>query len=141
MMKLLTCACGAKWQEYAPLLLRLVLGAIFIAHGYQKIQMGVDGVAGFLAGLGIPLPAVAAVLLIAAEFVGGIFLVLGLLTHWTSKVLAFVALVALVTVHLQNGFTGQGGYEFILLILVGCLSLMITGGGKWALDKKLKKSA
>jgi putative oxidoreductase len=141
MMKLLNCTCGDKWKEYAPLLLRLVLGAIFIVHGYQKIERGVGPTAEFLETLNIPLPVIAAVLLITAELVGGIFLVLGLFTHWTSKILAFVALVALLTVHIGNGFTGQGGYEFILLILVGCLSLMLTGGGKWALDKKLKKTA
>ncbi len=140
MMKLLNCTCGEKWKEYAPLLLRLVLGAIFIAHGYQKIQGGVDGVAGMLTDLGFPLPMLFAVLLIVAEFVGGIFLVLGLMTHWTSKILAFVALVALVTVHLPNGFIGKGGYEFILLIFVGCVSVMLTGAGKWALDSKLRKS-
>ena len=70
---------------------------------------------------------------------GGIFLILGAYTHWTAKILAFVALVALVTVHLKNGFMGPGGYEFILLILAASVSLMITGAGKYSLDRKVLK--
>lgn len=133
------CACGAKWQDVAPLILRVVLGAIFLVHGYQKLQQGVPAVSGFVASIGFPFPGLFAVLLIAAEVLGGIFLILGVFTHWSAKILTFVAIVALVTVHLKNGFTGPGGYEFILLILVATLSVMITGAGKYSLDAKMKK--
>ncbi len=139
MKNLLKCACGEKWQDVAPLVLRLVTGAIFLGHGWQKVGMGLPGVTGFLGGLGFPAPEVFAVLLIAAEVLGGIFLILGAYTHWTAKILAFVALVALVTVHLKNGFMGPGGYEFILLILAASVSLMITGAGKYSLDRKVLK--
>ncbi|HWH07430.1 MAG TPA: DoxX family protein [Candidatus Paceibacterota bacterium] len=126
-------------RDLAPFLLRVVVGLIFIMHGYQKLTMGVEGVTGFLGGLGFPMPALFAVLLIAAELGGGILLVLGVLTHWVAKILALVALVALVTVHLQNGFFLPGGYEFILLILVASISLVLTGPGRYALDKKMRK--
>jgi putative oxidoreductase len=131
--------CAEKWGAVAPLVLRVVVGAIFAMHGYQKLtMMGVPGVSGFLTMLGFPMPDVFAVLLIAAELGGGILLILGLFTHWTAKVLAFVALVALATVHLSKGFF-LPGYEFILLILAASVSVMITGAGKYSLDHKLKK--
>jgi putative oxidoreductase len=131
--------CAEKWGAVAPLVLRVVVGVIFAMHGYQKLtMMGVPGVSGFLTMLGFPMPDVFAVLLIAAELGGGILLILGLFTHWTAKVLAFVALVALVTVHLSKGFF-LPGYEFILLILAASVSVMITGAGKYSLDHKMKK--
>jgi putative oxidoreductase len=140
MNKLLNCMCAEKWGPFAPFFLRIVTGAIFLVHGWQKVENGIPGVAGFLSGLGFPAPEVFAVLLIVAEVGGGILLILGAWTHWVAKILAFVALVALVTVHLPNGFTGQGGYEFILLIFAASVSLMITGAGKWSADHKwLKK--
>lgn len=139
MKNLLLCDCSGKWGALAPFLLRVVTGAIFAVHGWMKFQGGIPGTAGFLSSLGFPAPEVFAVILIAAELGGGILLILGAFTHWVSKVLAFVALVALVTVHLKNGFlVGNGGYEFILLILVACVSLMITGAGAWSVDRKLR---
>lgn len=139
MKNLLKCACGERMQDVAPFALRLVLGAIFIAHGYQKWVGGVDYTAGFLDSLGFPMPAVFAVLLIVAELGGGILLLFGAFTHWNAKILAFVSAVALLTVHAGKGFfVSQQGFEFILLILAGCISLMITGAGRWSVDWALK---
>ncbi len=136
------CNCAARAADVAPLVLRVVLGVIFLLHGYQKLMMGIPGVTGFLGSLGFPMPGVFAVILIAAELLGGLMLILGLLTHWSAKVLAFVALVALLTVHAKNGFfISGGGYEFILLIFAASVSLMVTGAGKWSLDRVLSKKA
>ncbi|MBP6860449.1 MAG: DoxX family protein [Candidatus Pacebacteria bacterium] len=121
-------------------LIRIVVGAIFVAHGYEKYVGGVAGVANMLTKYNFPAPDMFAVILIAAELIGGTLLILGALTHWVSKVLTIVAAVALVVVHLPNGFTGQGGYEFILLILVCCIALMIAGPGKWSVDAMMKKN-
>lgn len=143
-MKFFTdCSCSSAWGGYAPLVLRVVTGVIFAMHGYQKLmQMGVEGTAGFLMGLGFPMATVFAVLLIVAELVGGLMLIAGFWTHWTSKVLAVVALVALFTVHISNGFfMATGGYEFILLILAATVSLMITGAGAFSVDGWMKKPA
>lgn len=119
--------------------IRVVTGLIFAMHGYQKLMGGVDGVAGFLGGLGFPVPMFMAVLLIAAELGGGILLILGLWTHWIAKVLAFVALVALLSVHVSKGFfLGTGGYEYILLLLTTTISLVITGPGCWSVDAWLR---
>lgn len=140
MRNILQCHCGPKFAAFAALFLRVVVGVIFLVHGWQKLEGGVAGTAGFLATLGFPAPEFFAVLLIAAEVIGGALLIIGLLTHWAAKILAIVALVALVTVHLKNGFLASaGGYEFILLILAATLSVMAMGGGKWSVDAHLKK--
>jgi len=141
MKKLLNCNCLGKWGAVAPLVLRVVVGIVFAMHGWQKLTvMGVGGVEGMLAALGFPMAGVLAVVLIAAELVGGILLILGLFTHWSAKALIVVAAVALFGVHLQNGFfLGTGGYEYILLILAAVISVAITGPGKYSLDAKMHK--
>ncbi len=140
MKSIMNCTCADKWGSVAPLVLRVVTGLIFLLHGWMKITvMGIPGVTGMLTSLGFPMPEVFAVLLIAGEVLGGLFLILGLMTHWSAKVTAFIALVALVTVHLSKGFF-LPGYEFILLLLAASVSLMITGPGKYSLDAKMKKA-
>ena len=129
-----------SWRGYAPTVLRVVTGIIFALHGYQKLEGGLPMVAGMLEGMGFPAPMLFAVLLITAELGGGIFLILGFLTRPSAKILAIVSLVALVVVHLKNGFfMATGGYEYILLLLAACVSLMFSGAGKWSLDGKLWK--
>ena len=140
MQNILKCTCGDKWIGVGPLLVRVTVGLIFAMHGWQKLEGGVPGVAGFLGSLGFPSPEVFAVVLIAVELIGGILLIAGAFTHWVAKILALVAVIALFTVHAGNGFfMATGGYEFILLILAATLSLVFTGPGKWAVDSKLLK--
>lgn len=128
------------WRDFAPLVLRLATGVIFMMHGLQKLQGGLDGVTGMLAGMGFPLPALFAVLLIAAELGGGILLILGLLTRLAAKSLVIVSLIALFMVHFPNGFfMSTGGYEFILLLLAASVSLVLSGPGKWSLDRVVWK--
>lgn len=132
--------CSDTWRDVAPLFLRVATGAVFAMHGLQKLQTGVPGVAGFLGSLGFPAPELFAMLLIAAELGGGILLILGAFTHWVAKILAFVALVALLTVHIGKGFfLATGGYEFILLLLAASVSLMVTGAGKWSVDHLMRR--
>jgi putative oxidoreductase len=142
MQKLLQCACAEKWGDFAPLVLRIVVGAVFAVHGADKLfNNGLDGTAGFLDGLGLPIPVVFAVLLIAAELLGGVALIVGLFTHWAAKVNLIVAIVAFFTVHMSNGFSvREGGYEYIIVLAAALFSLMITGAGKYSLDAKMKKT-
>lgn len=140
MRTVIECSYMNRWREYAPLVLRLVTGLVFFMHGWQKLETGVPGITGFMASLGFPIPAVFAVLLIAAELVGGAFLILGVFTRLSAKVLAVVALVGLITVHLPNGFfANEGGYEFILLLLAACVSLAFSGAGRFSLDARIWK--
>lgn len=129
-----------SWRDYAPLVLRLGVGVIFAMHGWQKLQGGLPAVAGLVSSLGFPAPEFFAVLLIAAELLGGIMLIVGFLTRWAAKSLVVVSLVALFMVHLPNGFfMSTGGYEFILLLLAGSVSLALSGAGKWSLDRMVWK--
>ncbi len=136
MTNLLWCKCSAMWGDWAPLVLRVALGSIFAWHGYDKIfSIGIPGVTGFLASLGLPLPSLMAYLLAYGELIGGVLLILGLFTHWVTKFDMIVALVAFFTVHATKGFSiAGGGYEYIVLIFAAAFSLMVTGAGKYSLD-------
>ena len=95
----------------------------------------------FFAANGIPLANYAAVIVAFAEFFGGLFLVLGVLTRWTTLVLIFQMLVALFKVHLKNGLlVSNGGYEFVLLILAGLVVLLVNGAGSLSLGKMMSKN-
>lgn len=133
------CKCSEKWQDIAPLILRLALGFIFLVHGWQKISG--DFFPGFLTQLSVPMPAFFAFIVTWLEFLGGIALILGLLTHLASKLLAIEMLVALFLVHIKNGFyITNGGAEFALALFAGCVALMIIGAGKFSIDAKIMKS-
>lgn len=125
-----------RFHAWAPLILRVALGSIFVMHGYQKIfVMGLPGVGGFLGSLGFPMPEVLAYVLAYGEFLGGLLLIAGLFTHWVAKFDIIVTFLALLTVHWDNGFwVGNGGYEFVMLMLAASISLLITGAGKYSLD-------
>jgi putative oxidoreductase len=73
-----------------------------------------------------------------AEFVGGILVILGLLTPLAALILIGVMIVAVLTVHLKNGFFNtNGGYEFNLALAGMALTLLIIGAGAYSLDSAL----
>ncbi|MBI4159456.1 DoxX family protein [Candidatus Woesearchaeota archaeon] len=125
-----------KYSTWAPLFLRLALGAVFIAHGADKLFGGIPGTAQFFAGLSIPLPGIAAWVVALVEFFGGIALVIGLFTRYAGLLLAVNMLVALFTAHLKDGvFTN---YELPMVLLAGAIALTLRGSGKLAIDNYLK---
>lgn len=129
----------AEWQGWGLTILRIVIGIVFIAHGWQKLFMnGIDGTAGFFGQIGVPAPAIMAVIVTAIELLGGIALVLGFFTRYAALLLAGDMLVATLMVHLPNGFfASDGGYEFTLTLLAASLALALSGGGEAALDRAL----
>jgi putative oxidoreductase len=132
----------------ATTILRVVLGIVFFAHGAQKMLgwfggYGFSGTMGYFTGA-MHIPAFFALLAIAAEFFGGLGLILGLLTRVAAFGIAVNMLVAVVMVHSQFGFfanwsgTQKGeGYEYHLLALAICVFLIIKGAGAVSLDRKL----
>lgn len=121
------------------LVLRLALGAVFIAHGWQKVF--VDGLAatteGF-AGMGIPFAAVLAPVAALTELLAGAAIIVGLLTRIAAAGLAVTALVALFLVHAPNGFfMATGGIEFLLVLAAGAIALILTGAGRLSADAAL----
>lgn len=119
-------------SAWGPLFLRLSVGAIFIVHGSQKLfgafgGSGLNGFAGMLGQMGLK-PAIAwAVLVGVVEFLGGIVLVLGIKTRFAALLIGIVMVVAIFGVHLKSGFFG---FEFPLVLLGACISLLLTGGGR-----------
>ena len=121
-----------RLQPLGLLILRLVLGAIMIAHGWQKIAAHLHGIMGMLPHLGIP--AWMAYLVVAAEFGGGILVVLGLITRCAAFAILIDMSVAILKVHLKNGLTGQGGFEFPLACWAIAFALIFLGAGPISLD-------
>lgn len=139
-MKLLSSDAGL-----APLALRLPVGIIFIAHGAQKLfgafgGYGLEGTGQWMASIGLEPGYLMALMAGGAEFFGGLFILLGLLTRPTALVLAVTMLVAIVTVHVGNGlFMANNGYEFGLALFAVSVSLMFSGSGKVAIDNIIAK--
>ncbi|SFC90250.1 DoxX family protein [Pseudoalteromonas denitrificans] len=125
----------------APFILRLVLGIIFIGHGWGKLfgEGNPDGFAGWLASMGLEPSYLLAVAAGLSETLGGALLIVGLLTRAAAGSLVIVMLVAISFVHLDAGMFGKGGYEFQLLLMAGVMSLLIQGPGKYSLDEVINK--
>jgi putative oxidoreductase len=115
------------------LVLRLALGAVMIAHGYQKVFGGMTQFTGMLSHMGIP--AWMGYLTAAAEFGGGILVVVGFLTRFAAFAIFIDMLVAIAKVHLAHGFFSKnGGFEFPMALAAIAFSLILTGGGPIAID-------
>jgi putative oxidoreductase len=122
------------------LILRVALGAIMAAHGVQKLfgwfgGPGVERTTGMATALGFRPARFHAWLVGLAESIGGVLVALGLLTPLGAAAIAGVMLVAIPTVHWSKGFfTGNGGYEFNLLIAAAAVALGFTGPGIVSVD-------
>ncbi|MGQ0641769.1 MAG: DoxX family protein, partial [Gemmatimonadaceae bacterium] len=77
-----------RQADLSLLMIRVMAGIIFMVHGWQKVSMGLEGVAGFFGQAGAPFPALAAPLVTYLELVGGAALILGLLTRPVAAMLA-----------------------------------------------------
>ncbi|WP_448249465.1 DoxX family protein [Thalassotalea agariperforans] len=127
-------------QSYATLPLRVIAGIIFSAHGAQKLfawfgGYGLDGTGQWMESIGLAPGFLMALLAGSAEFIGGLLLIIGLLTRPASLVLAITMLVAIFSVHFANGlFMSNNGYEFALALFAISVALMIQGGGKLSID-------
>ena len=121
----------------------MVLGVIFIGHGAQKLfgSFGGPRISGFakmLEQLGVKPAKPMAILAGLAEFGGGILVMVGLLTPLAALALIVVMIVAILTVHLRNGFFNtNGGYEFNLALAGMALVLLIAGAGGYSIDSVL----
>lgn len=138
-------------DDFSLTLLRLVLGVVFFAHGAQK-ALGWFGGYGFSGTMGfftqqMHIPAPLAFLAIAAEFLGSIGLLLGLLGRVAAFGITCNMVVAVCMIHRHIGFfanwSGQQkgeGYEYHLLAIAIALSIMIKGSGAFSADGALSRS-
>jgi putative oxidoreductase len=129
--------------EYGLLLLRLVLGLTFAAHGSQKLfgafgGPGLRGAAEYLGGLGYRAPLAMAFVAGSFEMASGILLACGLLTPLAALTIAVLMLNAIGAELLRNGFWVRfGGCEYALLIWTIAVALAATGPGQLSLDAAL----
>ncbi|MES2425573.1 MAG: DoxX family protein [Bacteroidota bacterium] len=144
---------NTKYHQYAPLILRLVVGYGFAAHGWAKIIRGPAGLEKLLTQTGIPLPHLSSLILPYIELLGGLAILLGIFTTIIATPLICTMVVAVITIHFKFGFStvntigltstgpkfGPPGYEINLLYIAGLLSLMLTGAGVFSVDDWLIK--
>jgi putative oxidoreductase len=139
-------------DDTALAVIRITLGIVMFAHGSQKM-LGWFGGYGFSGTMGMfenqmHIPAPFAFLAIAAEFFGGIGLLLGLLGRVAALGITVNMLVAIATVHLPNGFfmnwSGQQkgeGFEYHLLVLAITTVVMVYGSGAWSVDCAMSRGS
>jgi putative oxidoreductase len=131
----------ATQAGYGLTILRIIAGVTFAAHGAQKLfgwfgGYGLAGVGQWMESIGLAPGYLMALLAGSAEFFAGLALIVGLLARPAAAVLAVTMLVAIVSVHLVNGFfMSNNGYEFALALLAISLAVLVEGAGKLSLDK------
>ncbi|MBK1788860.1 DoxX family protein [Prauserella cavernicola] len=118
----------SRIQDVAALVGRVAIGVVFLAHGLDKWETGIGGTADMVGSMGIPLPTVTAVFLIAVEVIGSILFIAGLALPLVGIGYAITGLGAVFYVHLDNGLLGEGGYELVLVLALAGLALGFNGG-------------
>ena len=127
----------------ALLLIRLVVGLLFIGHGLQKLLgwFGGPGMQGWTESIakdGVANAPLWAYMSAFGEFGSGALLVLGLLTPFASAILVGDMLVAIADVHASKGLWSQnGGFEYNLVLIALLVSVGIVGPGLYSLDRRL----
>lgn len=133
--------------------LRLIIGFGFLQHGWAKLARGPENFIGILHAIGVPFADLAGWATILVELVGGLMVLFGAFLPLAAAPMLAVLLVAIVTVHLPNGFSsiklqsfdaagahfGQPGYETDLLYAAGLIALCFAGAGTWSIDGVLKR--
>lgn len=125
------------------LVLRVPVGIILAAHGAQKLfgwfgGYGLEGTGQWMESIGLAPGFLMALLAGSAEFFGGLFLIIGLLTRPAALVSAFTMVIAIFSVHIDNGlFMSNNGYEFALALFAATLALTFQGAGSISVDSMI----
>ena len=124
-------------QQYGIAVVRVITGIVFCAHGIQKWGMGIPGVTGMFTAMGIPMAGLTGPLIATLELVGGVALIIGLLTRLAALGLAADMLGAIVMVHVSHGLLGKGGYELALSLLGASVGIVLAGPGALSVDSMI----
>lgn len=125
------------------LLIRLVIGVLFIGHGAQKLfgwfgGYGLKGTGGWFESIGMKPGVTVALFAGLAELIGGTLFALGLLTPLAAVMIAGTMVMAIIKVHGQNGlWATANGYEYNLTLIIVVIGVALTGPGQYALDALL----
>jgi putative oxidoreductase len=125
------------------LIIRLVIGVLFIGHGAQKLfgwfgGYGLKGIGGWFESIGIKPGVTMALFAGLAELLGGILFALGFLTPLAGIMIAGTMVMAIVKVHAPNGiWSTSNGYEYNLTLLAVAIGVALIGPGQFALDALL----
>lgn len=127
-----------RLRPYAPVVIRVLLGAIFLWHGIDKFRgAGITGVKGAFDMWGVPVPELTAPLTAVLEIVGGATLILGFMTRLTAAVLSIIMIGALLFVTLELGLISgvpKPGAELDLALLAGLIAVLLLGPGPLSVD-------
>jgi putative oxidoreductase len=130
-------------MDVGLLVLRIVVGLLFVGHGTQKLfgwfgGPGVEGTGGFFSQLGYPRGREMAALAGLAEMGSGALLALGFLTPLGAAAIIGVMLNAIVSVHWRNGmWVTKNGIEYPLVLATVALALAFAGPGQYSIDSAL----
>ena len=129
----------SKFKDVHLLAIRLILAYGFYNPAIMKWQ-NISSITEWFAGIGIPLPGLNAYLAASTEMAGVLLLTLGLASRIISIPLIVVMIVAIVTVHLGNGFeAGNNGFEIPVYYILLLLVVLIYGAGKISVDSIISK--
>ncbi|NSL51416.1 DoxX family protein [Calidifontibacillus erzurumensis] len=126
--------------DFGLLIIRLVIGILFIGHGAQKLfgwfgGYGIKGTGGWFESIGMKPGTTMAVLAGLTEFIGGALFALGLLTPFAGVLIAGTMVVAIIKVHGPNGlWITANGYEYNLTLIAVAIGIALIGPGRYALD-------
>jgi len=124
----------SETHMYAHTLLRVVLGLLFVFQGYRKL-MNPEGVVSMLTGIGFPIPMVFAWILLLSELIFGALLLIGFKVKYTAWPLAFILLVAEITVVIPwQGLTSVNSF-FHVISIIALIALATAGPTKWSVSK------
>jgi putative oxidoreductase len=131
-------------MDWVLLILRVVLGIIFLAHGSQLLfgAFGGPGLAGVMGPQGPGGGGIVGLLVAIGQFFGGLGILVGLLSRFSAAALIVIMIGAIVLVHWQNGFFlgPKPGFEFNLALIGMLLPVLIAGPGQFAVLRLLRPS-
>jgi putative oxidoreductase len=125
-----------RLQPLALLVMRLALGVIMLAHGYQNTFRHLHDHVHLVVSLGIP--AWLGYVSSFTEFFGGLLILVGFFTRPAAFAICIDLMVAIWRVHWHNGLTGDQGYEFPLALAALAFALIFFGGGPISMDHVLR---
>ena len=127
-----------SYPGLAILILRVMVGVVFVFHGAQKLfgafgGPGISRFGGYLQSLGIPFPEVNAYMAGGAEFICGLALIAGVWARLATLPLIFTMIVAIVTATGENGFNiGNDGFEYNLVLIAALMAIFLQNADKWS---------